>query len=169
MFRLGFVSFFIILNFTLGCQSPSVEKTKLPENRPPFLEGLYINQKSIFLPTQGTPLLEKMEALGMNLLVIDAQPKTPPRELIESLRSKGFWVVARIVNFEGGLKTIAPDPARLASIQTAIRNACQVGFQEIQLDYIRYADGGTDFTLSYEKRYESIISVIRQHKKNVRT
>ncbi len=162
MLRIHLWIVFILVHF--ACQSPQKPETHRSSDASSFLEGLYINQKSVSNPTTWKPLLDRMQNVGMNLVVIDAQPKSPAKETLDDLKSKGFWTVARIVNFDGGLKVIAPDPGRLASIQSAIRAACQAGFQEIQLDYIRYADGGTDFTLSYEKRYENILAVIQGHK-----
>lgn len=135
---------------------------------PEFIEGLYINTKTIRNPKFWNTLFQSMQDVGMNAAVIDIQPFPPSAEQIADIRKRGIYPIARVVNFEGGLVDKAPSPDRMRSIQKAIRTACELGFPEIQLDYIRYADGGTNFTMPYEKRYESILNIIRDHKEKTK-
>ncbi|MDZ4725643.1 MAG: putative glycoside hydrolase [Leptospira sp.] len=135
---------------------------------PSFIEGLYINTKTIRDKKYWNVLFTAMQEHGMNAAVLDMQPYPPSKEQVEDLKTRGIYPIARVVNFEGGLIEKSPNQNLMTSIQKAIRTACQNGFKEIQLDYIRYADGGTNFSLSYEKRYESILKIINEHKEKTK-
>ncbi|EMG12877.1 glycosyl hydrolase domain protein [Leptospira interrogans serovar Grippotyphosa str. LT2186] len=74
--------------------------------------------------------------------------------------TEGFYPVARIVNFDGGLPTEKPSIQRINSIHKSIQAACKSGFPEIQLDYIRYADN-LNLKLTYEMRYKNIAEIIK--------
>ncbi|EMO30101.1 glycosyl hydrolase domain protein [Leptospira interrogans serovar Bataviae str. HAI135] len=104
--------------------------------------------------------LEKRKQYGINFLVIDIQPSVPSKEIVETLVTEGFYPVARIVNFDGGLPTEKPSIQRINSVHKSIQAACKSGFPEIQLDYIRYADNLT-LKLTYEMRYKNIAEIIK--------
>ncbi len=162
-----------LLLLLLACQSAEKKDARfyeLAKNRevPVFIEGLYINTKTIRDKKYWNALFSAMEERKMNAAVIDMQPYPPTAEQVNDVKKRGIYPIARVVNFEGGLLEKSPPPARMVSIQNAIRNACKLGFKEIQLDYIRYADGGTNFSMSYEKRYESILGIIKDHKEKTK-
>ncbi|TGM24038.1 putative glycoside hydrolase [Leptospira meyeri] len=165
-------TFFLLLFFFLSCQSAS--KTERRQNAdssgitPDFIEGLYINTKTIRDKKRWSLLFQVMKDAGMNTAVVDMQPYPPTPEQVTEAKALGFYLVARVVNFEGGLIEKTPNTNLMASIQKSIRKACELGFPEIQLDYIRYADGGTNFSMSYEKRYESILGIIKDHKEKTK-
>lgn len=127
---------------------------------PDFSRGIYISQRTLKKGKIFEELRKKGKTHGVNFLVIDVQPKSPSKETLESLISEGFYPVARIVNFDGGLPTEKPSEQRISSIHRSIRAACESGFPEIQLDYIRYADN-LQLKLSFETRYKNISGIIK--------
>lgn len=134
---------------------------------PKFYRGLYVNNGMITdkkSKKQWDDLLSRARESGVNVLVIDVQSTTPPASEISRLKELGFYPVARVVNFDGGLKTELPSPTRMDSILGHVRKACAAGFPEIQLDYIRYADV-TDIKLTLKQKYKNIESVIEKIRK----
>ncbi|MBM9579676.1 glycosyl hydrolase [Leptospira sp. 201903070] len=132
-----------------------------PDQRAPdFSRGIYISQRTLKKVKAFEELRKKSKVHGVNFLVIDVQPYSPSRETLNSLVSEGFYPVARIVNFDGGLPTEKPSEQKIISIHRTIRAACQSGFPEIQLDYIRYADN-LQLKLSFEMRYKNISNIIK--------
>ncbi|WP_425460720.1 putative glycoside hydrolase [Leptospira gomenensis] len=127
---------------------------------PNFARGIYISQRTLKKTKVFQEIRRKAIRHGVNLLVIDIQPTTPSREDLSSIIEEGFYPVARVVNFEGGLPTEKPTERRLASIYRSVREACRTGFPEIQLDYIRYADN-LQLKLSYDVRYKNIAGIIK--------
>jgi hypothetical protein len=168
------LTFPLTLLFSITCISTQSTRDtnhyELAKNKevPSFIEGLYINTKTIRDKKYWNTLFTAMQEHGMNAAVIDIQPFSPSAEQVKDAKARGIYPIARVVNFEGGLIEKSPAPGLMASIQKAIRTACTNGFKEIQLDYIRYADGGTNFSMSYEKRYESIINIIKEHKEKTK-
>ncbi|TGL57615.1 putative glycoside hydrolase [Leptospira sarikeiensis] len=152
-------------------ESPSQKPKKFfsrPANRgasftqPKFYRGLYINNEIVSNKARQKEwegLLKEASEYGVNVLVIDLQPKTPPPEEIARVKELGFYPVGRLVNFDGGLKTKYPSPERLNSILGYVRKACLSGFPEIQLDYIRYADV-TDIDLALKEKYQNINEIV---------
>lgn len=169
MRKIYFLAIPLIL-MAIGCASTETKskKAKSVDEFPEFVEGLYINTKSIRDKKKWTNLFEVMADRGMNTAVVDIQPYPPSLEQVNEAKKMGFYMVARIVNFEGGLLVKTPNAGQMENIQKAIRKACELGFPEIQLDYIRYADGGTNFSMPYEKRYESILGIIKDHKEKTK-
>ncbi|TGN20663.1 putative glycoside hydrolase [Leptospira idonii] len=168
-----FLSILISFCILFGCSSADVNSSNARSSvqagiRPAFVEGLYINTKTIRSQKLWDLLFSAMQESGMNAAVIDIQPHAPSAAQVADAKARGIYPIARVVNFEGGLIEKSPSPSLMLSIQKAIRTACSAGFKEIQLDYIRYADGGTNFSMSYEKRYESILSIIKDHKEKTK-
>lgn len=169
--KIAAISLLLLASF---CQSADTKKesrlSALSKNKevPSFIEGLYINTKTIRDKKYWNALFTAMQEHGMNAAVIDMQPFPPSAEQIQDAKSRGIYPIARVVNFEGGLIEKSPSPSLVLSIQKSIRTACSIGIKEIQLDYIRYADGGTNFSMSYEKRYESILAIIKDHKEKTK-
>ncbi|GIM19692.1 glycosyl hydrolase [Leptospira borgpetersenii] len=138
----------------------TISNIKVPE----FSRGIYISQKTLKKTKEFYDLRKKGKQYGINFLVIDIQPSTPSKETVEALIAEGFYPVARVVNFDGGLPTEKPSNQRVASIHKSIRSACKSGFPEIQLDYIRYADN-LQLKLTYEMRYKNIAAIIKDIRK----
>lgn len=136
--------------------SQSVLNVRSPE----FSRGIYISQRTLKKIKEFHELRKKSKEHGVNLLVIDVQPTSPSKRVLEDLIAEGFYPVARVVNFDGGLPTEKPSNQRITSIHKSIRAACESGFPEIQLDYIRYADN-LQLKLTYETRYKNISGIIK--------
>lgn len=134
----------------------SILNVKSPE----FSRGIYISQRTLKKTKEFHELKRKSKEHGVNLFVIDAQPSPPSKQILEGLIAEGFYPVARVVNFDGGLPTEKPSNQRITSIHKSIRAACESGFPEIQLDYIRYADN-LQLKLNYETRYKNISGIIK--------
>ncbi|MGJ4747767.1 putative glycoside hydrolase [Leptospira sp. SA-E8] len=133
-------------------------------DRPKFYRGLYVNNSLVSdksRKNEWESLLKDASDYGVNVLVIDLQPKTPSPEEISRIKELGFYPVGRLVNFDGGLKTKYPSPERLNSILGYVRRACLSGFPEVQLDYIRYADV-TDIDLSLKEKYNNINEIVNR-------
>ncbi|WP_208861970.1 putative glycoside hydrolase [Leptospira barantonii] len=127
---------------------------------PNFSRGIYISQRTLKKTKEFQELRRKSKEHGVNLFVIDVQPAPPSKRILEDLIAEGFYPVARVVNFDGGLPTEKPSNQRITSIHKSIRAACESGFPEIQLDYIRYADN-LQLKLTYETRYKNISGIIK--------
>ncbi|EQA72799.1 glycoside hydrolase domain protein [Leptospira noguchii serovar Panama str. CZ214] len=133
-----------------------ISNIKVPE----FSRGIYISQRTLKKEKEFNDLRKKGKQYGINFLVIDIQPSVPSKEIVETLITEGFYPVARIVNFDGGLPTEKPSIQRINSVHKSIQAACKSGFPEIQLDYIRYADN-LNLKLTYEMRYKNIAEIIK--------
>ncbi len=91
--------------------------------------------------------------------------------LLPELRRRGFYLIARQVVFfdpllaeHYGLSTdwLPADSAEAREYNLAIaEEVAGFGFDEIQFDYIRYADGG-ELAPAYEARYEAIESFLAE-------
>ena len=83
-------------------------------------------------------------------------PKYDPGELIELAKDRGLYTITRIVTFEDATWTRERPDHRLAwrwidptleeaweyPLQLAVE-ACEIGFDEIQFDYVRFPAGET--------------------------
>jgi hypothetical protein len=156
--------FFLQIFFLFSCLSSGKTKNQQgsPEFRPSFYLGAYISNRTARSLKSFDAVTEELKGAGFNAFVIDVQPQKLPQETWEILKKHGIYPIARVVNFEGGLETEFPTPERLKSIKEAVRNACNLGFREINLDYIRYSDGGWKFRANFEKRYNNITGIIQE-------
>ncbi|TGL70403.1 glycosyl hydrolase [Leptospira kmetyi] len=141
-------------------RSETTSQSVLNVISPEFSRGIYISQRTLKKTKEFLELRKKSKEHGVNLLVIDVQPTSPSKRVLEDLIAEGFYPVARVVNFDGGLPTEKPSNQRITSIHKSIRAACESGFPEIQLDYIRYADN-LQLKLTYETRYKNISGIIK--------
>ncbi len=130
---------------------------------PDFIQGLYINNvtphKKNFIS-----LVEEAKKHQINTLVIDVQPRMIPKKTIEILRSMDFYLIARIVVFEQGFKKYPPTIEDLQHINSLIhiaKESIENGFQEIQLDYIRFSDNYYAKDLTFGKRYRFIAGILK--------
>ncbi len=153
----------IYISFPTNLEPYPKDKKFYKYNKPLFIKGLYINNLKIF-KNDVWQLIEQAKKHGINTLVIDIQPNIVPKEIIKELLSKDFYLIARIVVFENGLNKYPPSKEHLLHIQKlteradiAIRN----GFQEIQLDYIRFADNHNLNHVPLEKKYRLIAGILK--------
>ena len=140
-------------------------KTGYRYRTPDFYKGIYLTSYTARIKKRYVKLLTDSKKAGINTLVVDVQPKIPPREFIRYARESGFYLVARVVVFPHGLKTYKPNPAKLERVIKKAEIAAKNGFMEIQLDYIRFADkvkGTPRIKMSLKNRYRLIEGVLKK-------
>lgn len=162
------ITLFLLLTGCTTAQKPESEsETKTTVQRPgQMIRGIYLPvTKATNLPLINQ-LLEESKGANINQMVLDVQTyngmtmKHNPA-VIALLKSQNFDVVARVVCFQDGLKAM-PDKRTLSDLFTVIEDAAEAGFDEIQLDYIRFADGEAPFRL--KTKYDFIESVLKRAK-----
>lgn len=137
-------------------------------NAPDIYRGIYINNYTVFTPDRLNSLIKKSQKYKINSLVIDVQPKLPDSKMIKEISSKGFYPIARIVVFDGGLKEYPPDPEHIGRILDLAGRCAEIGFEEIQLDYIRFSDNLNGVKLSLKQRYRLISGILKMATDRVR-
>lgn len=156
------IRFTILLSLaaTLFCSSTQ-QKSAANPGKKTYLRGLY-------LPVRKGPgdarnldfvksLVARGKPLGINAYVLDVQAfqgnknKVNP-EVVAYLKSEGIYTVARVVCFEGGIKKFPVPQPHLDNLAALVEEASQQGFDEVQLDYIRFADEGVRVAL--KRKYE---------------
>jgi hypothetical protein len=134
---------------------------------PEFYRGLYIN--NAFVRSKGFEnFLVTAKEHGINVLVIDIQPRMPLAETLRLVETMGFYPVARVVVFDDGLKTYPASERHLERVLNRAEEGARAGFAEIQLDYIRFADNLHIRGLTLKKRYEHISSILSQFEQRLR-
>lgn len=128
------------------------------------MRALYIpNVKSRSLEYVKT-LVEKGRPLGINMLVMDVHSsgstvlRVNPA-VISYLKNEKFYLTARIVCFQDGINRMPVDESRLKQLYSLVAASADAGFDEIQLDYIRFADDGTPYPL--KKKYAFLESLLQ--------
>jgi hypothetical protein len=104
-------------------------------------------------------LIEKGKPLGINMLVFDVHSLGSTMlkvnsKIVEYLKGKNIYVAARIVCFQDGIDRLPVHGSKLKGLYNLVSSAADSGFDEIQLDYIRFQDGGFPYPL--KKKYEFI-------------
>ena len=118
-------------------------------------------------PQRYQTLLKQAQAHSMNTVVLDVQPRMPTAKTLQQAQQRDFYLVARIVVFPGGLAQYPLPSAQLQTIYKLVEKSAQIGFDEIQLDYIRFADRAKIGKLSIKKRYAVIESVLCEVQKRL--
>jgi hypothetical protein len=158
MKRVASILLLAILLFT-GCSSVASR----PGTAKNPLRALYLDYNKSNSLSFVERLVDQGKPHGINALVLDAQVYGGRRayhspEVVAYLKSRGVMVISRIVCFQDGL-TRLPIPERTAGeLDTMIETVCQAGADEVQLDYIRFADAGLGY--SYERKYQAIGEVL---------
>ncbi len=155
IFLTAIVSLGLLMFFAVN---PQEIKTKPAVTTAAPLRALYLPlSKGTSLPFV-KKIIERGKPLGVNMLVIDVHnpgngmPRIS-REVMEYLTSEKILCVARVVCFPDGLNRMPVDEAYMNMLAKLVETAAQFGFQEIQLDYIRFRDGGTPYTLEMKYRF----------------
>ncbi|GIX40695.1 MAG: glycosyl hydrolase [Leptospiraceae bacterium] len=139
------------------------EKVFYKYNKPEFIKAIYINNRTPFKKDFNL-FIQNAKKHGINTLVIDVQSKIISKEILDQLRKENFYLIARIVVFHLGFKEYPPTTKHLKQIHSLIELAeksVQNGFQEIQLDYIRFADYYYPKGLTLGKRYRFIAGILK--------
>lgn len=156
----------VAMNDTVELPEPQNSRS-FAKAAPSFYRGLYIN--NAFVRGKGfANFLKTADNHGINVLVIDIQPYMPPAGALRLARDMGFYLVARVVVFDAGLKTYPAPKGHIERIVNRAEEGAQAGFAEIQLDYIRFADNLRLKGLTVQKRYEYISSVLSQFERRLR-
>ncbi|MGL4370347.1 MAG: putative glycoside hydrolase, partial [Spirochaetota bacterium] len=126
--------------------APAAAATSAPSS-PEFYRGIYLTQPSGKNLETLKRLTENAKRSKFNVMVIDVQPapsgKTSiPKENIDYLVKNGIYPIARVVCFDGGLKQFPIEESVLANRIAIAKSACEIGFKEVQFDYIRFNDDG---------------------------
>lgn len=149
---------------TIGKHDPKIEPTPRGEFRyyaPHYYRGIYLNNGVVRSKKRYERLFEQSRKHKINTLVADVQPRFPSKEFIRAAREAGFYLVARVVVFEGGLKQPTVPEKHLNKVLDAAEQAARSGFMEIQLDYIRFADRARIGNLNFKQRYKVIAGILK--------
>lgn len=133
---------------------------------PKYTRGIYLTNNSSRSKERLAWFIKQAQKYNINTFVMDVQGKMVPVELVKMVKKAGIFPVARVVIFEGGLKTKDVPKGYTEAILGTMTAAAQAGFQEIQLDYIRYADRKYLEQLPLAYKYGVINSILkRTHQK----
>ncbi|MCB1173197.1 MAG: hypothetical protein KDK39_06520 [Leptospiraceae bacterium] len=135
---------------------------------PAVYKGLYLHNYTARTASRYTSLLKQARKYKLNVLVVDVQPKQPPKEFIKLAREMDFYLVARVVVFEGGLRSWPPPRKHIDQVAASAQAAAQAGFMEVQLDYIRFTDYWKGRSLSLPQRYRTVATIIKHIDDQVR-
>lgn len=128
---------------------------------PRFYKGIYLNNAVPRSSRRYKRLLDLAKKHGVNTLVVDVQPRIPSRAFIRLARESGFYLVARIVVYHGGLNHYPPSKKYIHRIAELSKKAAKVGFMEVQLDYIRFSDYYKGPALSWRQRYRTVATILK--------
>jgi hypothetical protein len=145
---------------TLSCSSAGVVSSakKSP------MRGLYIPNKYAVNLAYIKSIVNRARQYGVNMMVLDAHPfgthavRINP-EAIAYLKSEGIYIAGRIVCFQDGLSKLPVPDSHMQGIFSAIKSVASAGFDEVQLDYIRFQDGGPWYSL--DVKYGFIDSLLK--------
>ncbi len=157
--RLSYV-FVLIVSAALFCSSTQ-QKQATDTGKKTYLRGLYLPVRKGAGDSRNLDFVKSTVArgkpLGINAYVLDVQAfqgnknKVNP-EVVAYLKSEQIYTVARVVCFEGGIKKFPVPQPHLDNLAALVEEVSQQGFDEVQLDYIRFADEGV--RVSLRKKYE---------------
>ncbi len=129
------------------------------------MRGLYIPNRHANSPAYVRSVIERGRSLGVNMLVMDVHPfgvhqVRISREVMEYLKREGIYVAGRVVCFQDGLKSLPVSDEHMKRLFNVIEETARSGFQEVQLDYIRFPDGAPYYALS--AKYGFIDGLLRK-------
>jgi hypothetical protein len=132
--------------------------------------GLYIPCKYANSIRYIKKLLKTGNPLGINMVVTDIhhsnmKPKTN-KKVLNLFKKNKIYTVARIVCFHLGLNKMPVSKNRMKKIYNLVDYAVKNKFDEIQLDYIRFQDGG-GARYSLKKKYKFIENILINIKKQI--
>ena len=144
----------------VSCASPAKGP---PGSRP--LRGLYVPNRQANSMAYIRSLVERGRPLGINMVVLDVHPFMVLRarinpEVVAYLTAEGIYPAARVVCFQDGLDRLPVPEDYMNRLFAVIEAAVGSGFREIQLDYIRFQDGGPGYSL--EAKYGFVASLLKR-------
>ena len=159
----------MLIMFTLQCQTTK-NQTIAQENGASkvFMRALYIpNHKSRNIEFIKS-LIAKGKPSGINMLVFDVHTYGSTKlkvnaKVIEFLKTEKIYITARVVCFQDGINQLPVTAAKIKALNELVTSAADSGFDEIQLDYIRFQDGGSSYPL--KKKYAVIEELLKNFRK----
>jgi len=161
----------LLFIFALQCQSTeirAVSQEKQDGTSKVFMRALYIpnsqSRKTEFIKS----LITKGKPLGINMLVMDVHTfgSTTLKvntKVLEYLKSEKIYTTARVVCFQDGINQLPVSESKMKGLYDLVAAAADSGFDEIQLDYIRFQDGGIPYSL--KKKYGIIEDLLKNFRK----
>ncbi len=169
---------FFIRSSTNAVELTEAKSDKKEFKYPEFYKGFYLNSESGRNFEKLSGFINRAKSSGLNTVVIDVQTSAmnravTPKKNVEYCTQNGFHTIARVVMFPDGLKKYPVSAEFLEERLSIAEEACQAGFEEIQLDYIRFNDHGILKNITIKEKYQIIKSVVakfsdRLKKYNVR-
>jgi hypothetical protein len=114
--------------------------------QPQKLYGVYVSRWTMMLPSRLQNIVDKSVEHNMNAIVLDYNGETGKLYLdnLEYARSKNLYLIARVEVFPdaGADFTLIRDQENWQRRLRYARQAEKLGFDEVQLDYVRFQDAG---------------------------
>jgi hypothetical protein len=132
------------------------------------MRGLYLPNKKARTLSAVQILIGEGRPRGINMIVMDVQPYGSMRilfdkQVVDFLRQEKVHTVARLVCFQDGLDRLPLPQHELDRLYDAVEKTAAGGFDELQLDYIRFKDGGYPYPLSVKYRFiEGLLAKCRE-------
>ena len=147
-----------------------VPYNKVPYNenlpkRPDYYQGLYLSNYLIRDKKRYQAILKKAKEHSINTILIDVQPLLPSNNFLREVKDQGFYTIARVVVFPGGIKKYPYSQKKLEKVIHYIKQSAKAKFSEVQLDYIRFSDTHKFPKISFQERYDIIENIISNVKK----
>ena len=160
-----FLLFFISFSHAALTDALSQDKIKSAKKTSgTVMRALYIpNQKSRNIEFIKS-LIGKGKPLGINMLVMDVHTFGSTKlkinqQVLEFLKNENIYVTARVVCFQDGINQLPVSDAKMKGLYELVAAAAASGVDEIQLDYIRFQDGGIPYPL--KKKYTVIEELLK--------
>jgi hypothetical protein len=166
----------IALLLTLGLESYSFALSQ-----PSFYRGIYLNSYTSRSNKKMSYFIKWAPKYHINAFVMDVQKNAGRRgkrskkvmamvstKMLQKVKKAGIWPIARIVVFDQGFDHYPIDQSIVRDRLKIARKAAQVGFPEIQFDYIRFADNGRLRHVGYKKRYAVIEGFLKKARKTLK-
>lgn len=154
--------YLLLLSLAASLFCSSAQKKQAVGDKKTYLRGLYLPVRKGAGDARNLDFVKGLVArgkpLGVNALVIDVQAfqghknKVNP-EVVAYLKSEGIYTIARVVCFEGGIQKFPVPQPHLDQLAALVEEVSQQGFDEVQLDYIRFADSGVRVGLTRKYEY----------------
>jgi len=151
---------------------PGAVKSVTPDKNykfPEFYRGIYLTVNSANSMPKLKEFVSRSKASNINAFVMDVQSAKydkciVPIENVQYCKDNGIHPIARVVIFPDGLKNWPVSEEYIKDKLNIAESACKNGFQEIQFDYIRFNDSGSNKHLKNKERYEFIENFILRAK-----
>jgi hypothetical protein len=186
MFYWGFMKFLTFISFVsltvffstfishdIAAQEKKIQSAQPVATSPEFYRGIYLTQPSGKNLDKLKTFVALSKKANINVFVIDAQPApnsvtSIPKENIQYLLANGIYPIARIVCFSDGLKQYPVPESTLQNKINIAKSACEIGFKEIQFDYIRFEDYGITKKVPLKEKFDFIEGFLARAKRELK-